>query len=62
MDLGFLGNSFNTGKNSFLNLENKFNAKSQFKEAYINFMNEYLKLGHMTLTIYRITGFSKAIA
>lgn len=40
-------NSREIAQKRFLNLERKFNVNSQFKNAYVEFMTDYLKSGHM---------------
>lgn len=44
-----LGDSKTTAIKRFLNLEHKFAKHPVLKEQYVNFMNEYLQLGHMSL-------------
>ncbi|XP_053623554.1 uncharacterized protein LOC128682758 [Plodia interpunctella] len=43
-----LGNSFNIAKRQFLNLEKRLNKNPNLKEQYINFIEEYKDLGHLT--------------
>ncbi|XP_045540301.1 uncharacterized protein LOC123722487 [Papilio machaon] len=43
-----LGGSLQRAKHCLLSLERKFKGQSEFKNNYINFMSEYLSLGHMS--------------
>ncbi|XP_023947649.2 uncharacterized protein LOC112052703 [Bicyclus anynana] len=49
-----LGNSFHTAKCRFLSLEHKFVKDPVFKSKYVEFMQEYERLGHMTENSYLI--------
>lgn len=42
-----LGDSLNQAKHRFYNLEKRMNSNSELRDRYVNFMNEYEKLGHM---------------
>jgi hypothetical protein len=44
-----LGNSYNTARQRFLNLERKFNKNPQLSADYKQFIREYQSLGHMEL-------------
>lgn len=46
-----LGDSYHKAKVRFLSLERKFAKEPEFKRRYIEFMQEYLQLGHMTENI-----------
>ncbi|XP_072377814.1 uncharacterized protein [Diabrotica undecimpunctata] len=43
-----LGNSIQAATRRFYSLEHKLQANVLLKERYVNFMNEYLSLGHMS--------------
>ncbi|XP_045769775.1 uncharacterized protein LOC123870493 [Maniola jurtina] len=43
-----LGDSFERAKRSLFAIERKFRGQPLFKQRYIDFMSEYLSLGHMT--------------
>ncbi|XP_050551755.1 uncharacterized protein LOC118279021 isoform X1 [Spodoptera frugiperda] len=47
-DPSVLGNSYNMAKHRFLSLERRFQREPEFKARYIEFMNEYENLGHMS--------------
>lgn len=47
-DPSVLGESYGMAKRRFLSLEERFERDQTFKNLYINFMNEYASLGHMT--------------
>lgn len=42
-----LGDSFTIAKKRFLSLENKLNKNLSLKNQYSQFINDYIKLGHM---------------
>ncbi|XP_045445808.1 uncharacterized protein LOC123653874 [Melitaea cinxia] len=44
-----LGDSYTRARNSFFSLENKLDRSPQYKKLYIDFMQEYEELGHMSL-------------
>lgn len=46
-DAPALGESYNSAKNRFYALERKFNAQTQFKAKYVDFMRDYALSGHM---------------
>ncbi|XP_055642989.1 uncharacterized protein LOC129779508 [Toxorhynchites rutilus septentrionalis] len=48
--LAMLGDSFAVAQRRFLAIERKFAANTSFKNEYVNFMEEYKKLGHMDLS------------
>ncbi|KAL0830099.1 hypothetical protein ABMA28_003556 [Loxostege sticticalis] len=48
-DPSVLGDSYQKAKCRFISLEKKFAREPVFKDRYINFMDEYERLGHMTL-------------
>lgn len=55
-----LGDSYNSAKNQFLNLERKLTKNSQLYDQYKLFMAEYIALGHMSLcdkTLYNTSYF-----
>ncbi|CAK1598082.1 unnamed protein product [Parnassius mnemosyne] len=43
-----LGNSYSLAKKRFMNLEKRFKLKPQLKELYVQFIQEYAKLGHLS--------------
>nr|XP_049699554.1 uncharacterized protein LOC126055245 isoform X7 [Helicoverpa armigera] len=43
-----LGDSYNMAKRRFLSLERRLARDSSLKQLYVNFMNEYINLGHMS--------------
>lgn len=43
-----LGDSLNRAKVRFFSLERKFRKEPEFKRRYLEFMREYIELGHMT--------------
>ena len=43
-----LGESFDTSKKRFLALERRLNRDSTLKSMYVDFINEYMALGHMS--------------
>lgn len=45
-----LGDSKQIAMKRFLLLERRFNRDSEFKNKYVEFVNEYIKLGHMRLS------------
>ena len=47
-DAKVLGNSYEVAKRRFLALERKVNKVPVLKEMYIEFMKEYLNLGHIS--------------
>ncbi|XP_047534361.1 uncharacterized protein LOC125069000 [Vanessa atalanta] len=44
-----LGNSYVQARTRFLNLERRFKAQPQLKTQYVEFINEYIKLGHCSV-------------
>ncbi|XP_058817057.1 uncharacterized protein LOC131680354 [Topomyia yanbarensis] len=48
--LAMLGDSFAVAERRFWAIERKFELNSQFKNAYVKFMEEYATLGHMELS------------
>lgn len=47
-DIDCLGESYFTAKHRFLNLERRFRKHPELKSAYVNFINEYHSLGHLS--------------
>ena len=47
-DPSVLGDSYYTAKHRFLSLERRFQRDPEFKTKYIEFMDEYVRLGHMS--------------
>ncbi|KAF0721510.1 Integrase catalytic domain-containing protein [Aphis craccivora] len=47
-DVRELGSSFQMALKRFTNLEKKFSVAPHLKDDYVNFMNEYASLGHMS--------------
>ncbi|KAJ8912989.1 hypothetical protein NQ315_000047 [Exocentrus adspersus] len=45
-----LGDSYNIAKRRFLHLENKLKFDMQLKNAYPKFMDDYISLGHKSLS------------
>lgn len=43
-----LGDSYQKAKVRFISLERKFKKEPEFRRSYIEFMQEYIQLGHMT--------------
>lgn len=46
-----LGESYNTAKRQFLSLERKFERDPTYRDLYCNFIEEYIRLGHMTRVV-----------
>lgn len=45
-----LGDSYKVAKSRFISLENKLNTNHALKQQYIQFIQEYIQLGHMRLS------------
>lgn len=45
-----LGNSYDRALRRFMALERRFQADKNLKGGYVKFMNEYIELGHMSIT------------
>lgn len=52
-----LGRSKEIAKRQFLSLERRLEQKPEVKKQYVDFMKEYLQLGHMTITEENESGY-----
>ena len=53
-DYNDLGSSFETAKRRFLWLEKRLSKTPDVKQMYVDFMTEYIELGHMSVANFRI--------